>query len=178
MAETQWFFTRGGQQAGPVSAEQLRQMVAAGQVAPHELVWREGMANWQPLGSVPELGAAPPMPPPGAFPGQPYAPPNAPFPQPMPYGQAPQENYRGMAIGGFVCALLGLLCLGPLFGVIAVVLGGLSLSGMNRVRNPRGKGLAVAALVIGIIDIVAGAVGIFYFLHHPGANPFMHMRRF
>jgi hypothetical protein len=177
MAEGQWFYTRGGQQAGPVSLDQLRQMAASGQITPADLVWREGMANWQPMGSVPELGGAPAAPAPAAPYGQPHGTPVPPYPVQMPYGQAP-PGYSGLAIGGFVCSLLGLLCFGPLFGIIAIILGGIALSGMNRVGNPKGKGLAIAALIIGVLDIVFGIVGIIYFVRHPGANPFSHMRKF
>src|SRR5205085_6133057 len=55
MAEQTWYYTRGGQQVSPVSAEELRRLASAGQVAREELVWREGMTEWQPLHAVAEL---------------------------------------------------------------------------------------------------------------------------
>jgi hypothetical protein len=63
----QWYYSRGGQQAGPVTVEELRGLLTNGQVAPTDLVWTEGMANWQPAGQVPALQApAQPVPaPPG-----------------------------------------------------------------------------------------------------------------
>ena len=58
-----WYYTRGGQQAGPVGLAELRQMLASGQVGAHELVWSEGMPQWLAAASVAELaplgGAAP-----------------------------------------------------------------------------------------------------------------------
>lgn len=78
-----------------------------------------------------------------------------------------------MAIGGFVCSLLGLLCLGPIFGVTAIVLGAIAMGGMNWVGNPRGKGFAIAAVIIGILDIVTGILLAIYFIRHPEANPLM-----
>jgi hypothetical protein len=45
-------YSLNGQQQGPVSEDQLRQMVATGAISPDTLVWREGMADWQPLASV------------------------------------------------------------------------------------------------------------------------------
>ena len=52
MAEIQWFYARGGEQMGPVSPAGLRQIAQAGAIAAGDLVWREGMAEWAPAGSV------------------------------------------------------------------------------------------------------------------------------
>lgn len=179
MAEGQWFYTRGGQQAGPVSLDQLRQMAASGQITPADLVWREGMANWQPMNTLPEFGGAPAAPATPASPaapyGQPYGAPGAPYGAPMQYQPTPQQSYSGMAIGGFCCSLGGLVCCGPIFGIIAVILGAVAINGMNRVGNPKGKGFAIAALVIGILDIIVGIFTSIYFMKHPEANPFFRM---
>jgi hypothetical protein len=48
-----WFLARGGQQrVGPLTAQQLKQMAAAGQVTGNDLVWKEGMAQWVPASQV------------------------------------------------------------------------------------------------------------------------------
>jgi len=47
-----FYYSLNGQQQGPVTEDQLRQMVATGTLTPDTLVWREGMAEWQPLASV------------------------------------------------------------------------------------------------------------------------------
>lgn len=47
-----FYYSLNGQQQGPVSEDELRQMVATGVLTPDTLVWREGMAEWQPLASV------------------------------------------------------------------------------------------------------------------------------
>src|SRR5262245_12606860 len=64
-----WFYALGGQQQGPVDDGQLDALAAAGTITPDTLVWREGMANWQPLRharpvSSAALQAPPPPPPP------------------------------------------------------------------------------------------------------------------
>src|SRR5690348_4631011 len=46
------YYNLNGQQQGPVSEDQLRQMVANGTLAPETLVWRQGMADWQPLANT------------------------------------------------------------------------------------------------------------------------------
>jgi hypothetical protein len=49
----EWFVAREGQQTlGPLSGQQLKQMVAAGQVQAHHLVWRQGMPKWVAAGQV------------------------------------------------------------------------------------------------------------------------------
>jgi hypothetical protein len=50
-----WYFAQGGQQVGPYSTEQLRQFVAAGQLNAGDMVWKDGMAQWAALNTVPEL---------------------------------------------------------------------------------------------------------------------------
>ena len=56
-----WYYASGGQQQGPVDNVQFEAMVQAGQIKPGDLVWQEGMANWQPLSSVrPMPGGIPP----------------------------------------------------------------------------------------------------------------------
>ncbi len=54
-----WYYASNGQQLGPVDDTQLDALVAAGTVTPDSLVWREGMANWQPLSEArPVAGSA------------------------------------------------------------------------------------------------------------------------
>jgi uncharacterized RDD family membrane protein YckC len=58
-----WFYADGGRQVGPVEEAALDDLVRAGIVRDDTLVWRDGMANWQPHGAVRGVRvAAPPMP--------------------------------------------------------------------------------------------------------------------
>jgi uncharacterized RDD family membrane protein YckC len=43
-----WYYVEQGQQAGPVSEEQLDEMLRSGKIQPDTLVWREGLTNWMP----------------------------------------------------------------------------------------------------------------------------------
>ena len=56
-AAIQYFYASNGQQAGPVSLEQLRALFANRTVNKDSLVWKQGMANWMPLKDVEELKA-------------------------------------------------------------------------------------------------------------------------
>jgi membrane protease subunit (stomatin/prohibitin family) len=58
----------GGAQAGPFDLATLGRKVQAGEISAATLVWKQGMAQWTPAGTVPELGglftaAPPPLPP-------------------------------------------------------------------------------------------------------------------
>lgn len=56
-----WYYTQGGgaEKKGPVTDEEMRALVTARQVRPDDLVWSDGMANWTPAGTVPELQTQP-----------------------------------------------------------------------------------------------------------------------
>jgi membrane protease subunit (stomatin/prohibitin family) len=54
-----------GQQSGPFQVPQLSQLISSGQIPPNALVWKQGMAQWTPISSIPELSgpmAPPPVP--------------------------------------------------------------------------------------------------------------------
>jgi uncharacterized RDD family membrane protein YckC len=47
-----WYFAESGRPVGPVEDEQFEAFVANGRIKPEMLVWRRGMAQWQPYGSL------------------------------------------------------------------------------------------------------------------------------
>lgn len=67
MAE-QWHYSSNGEQHGPVSAARLKELATSGELAPTDLVWKEGMADWKPAKSIkglfPSQAPASPAPPP------------------------------------------------------------------------------------------------------------------
>ena len=56
-----WYYHSGGQQQGPVSDAELADLLQTGKINRTTPVWREGMADWQPL-SVARLDGLPPLP--------------------------------------------------------------------------------------------------------------------
>jgi hypothetical protein len=70
-----WYMSRlGGPQEGPFDLAEMKRRLLCGELRSGDLVWREGMADWQPAREVRELFAAPasgPQPPPR--PGRPAA---------------------------------------------------------------------------------------------------------
>ena len=56
-----WYYAENNAQAGPVTDEQLRGMVAEGRLDGTTLVWKAGMENWTPLAhALPAIAAAAP----------------------------------------------------------------------------------------------------------------------
>jgi len=111
-----WYYASQGQQQGPVSDEQLQRMIQDGSLTRDDLVWREGMAAWQPAGEVAGLDFPPrptylPPPPPPAD-ASPYAPPRyqapASYAGPPPYGAPAVPDYLPWAIAAtLLCCLPG-----------------------------------------------------------------------
>lgn len=58
VTEDAWFFTRNGEQLGPVSLEDLRIKASNRELDPrHDMVWCSGMTEWKPAGEVDGLFA-------------------------------------------------------------------------------------------------------------------------
>jgi len=62
----------------------------------------------------------------------------------------------GLAVASFVLALVGIFtpCVGVLFGGMAVIFGAIALSATSSDPSLRGRGLALAGLLTGVVDIV------------------------
>jgi uncharacterized RDD family membrane protein YckC len=57
-----WYYVEQGQQTGPVSDVQLAELVRSGKITANTLVWREGLAEWQPYAQIAGAsGDAPPI---------------------------------------------------------------------------------------------------------------------
>lgn len=59
MEQNGYFLAIAGQQHGPYTLDQVRQMIAAGQVRHDAQVFTQGMSNWAPISSRPELNPGP-----------------------------------------------------------------------------------------------------------------------
>ena len=176
MTDDQWFYARGNQQQGPVGIDDLRRLIAAGQIGPGDLVWRDGLPNWQAVASTPELlpPVAPSAPPaPAATPGS-YESGPIPYNQPLGYQnpadpvtrQLQSQASTALVVGILSLVLSGCVC-GPVglgLGIWAWVTGG---------KVPEGypfSGQARAGMICGIIGTVLGGLSsIFHVLWAIGA---------
>jgi len=59
-----YFIARNGQQLGPLTEEQIAQMRVTGKILAQDMVWHEGMNEWQPAKTVFGLPDFPVVPPP------------------------------------------------------------------------------------------------------------------
>lgn len=71
-----------------------------------------------------------------------------------------KSGYNPSAIGGFVCSLVGLIIFGIVMGIIAISLGIAAKQHFKVFTNEKGEGLAIAAIIIGCIDIVFPIISI------------------
>lgn len=54
---SEWYYSKGDQQIGPVSASDLEALARSGELSKKDMVWKEGMVEWKPAGSTKGLFA-------------------------------------------------------------------------------------------------------------------------
>ena len=141
---SQGYYGSSAGQSGPVEDQEIRAMISAGSIGPETLVWRDGMKDWLPLSTVPELGGQMS----GPYP-QHYA------PAPGYYG-SPVAPSSGLAIASMVCGIVGYLTcyFVAILGIPAVICGHMALSQIKNSPVPMGgRGMAIAGLVLGYLGI-------------------------
>ena len=104
-----WKYMQNGQQCGPVETAALLALLNNGTLTPETTVWKEGMANWVPIRTVPELSgtasaSAPPQ----------WAPPVSGAATPLADGETPDPADVDKNKIFAVLAYLGILFLVPL----------------------------------------------------------------
>ena len=145
----------GGDQReyGPVTSDQIREWISTGRANAQSLASFEG-APWKPLSTFPEFADAlrtaspPPLPPgtaPGAIPGQPG----------QAYGGVRSNN---IAIGGLVCAVIGLCC-SPLslVGLVLSIIGFLQIQKEPHVYSTS-KVVPIIGIVLGLLALIFNVI--------------------
>src|SRR5262249_46052808 len=59
-ARPSWYYASNKTKQGPVTLEQLGQLLESGQLQPSDMVWQEGTAKWVPASSIEYPAAQPP----------------------------------------------------------------------------------------------------------------------
>ena len=129
----QWFFAEGNsQQRGPLPADELIALYRSSRIALDTLVWRDGMAQWQPLETVAaEIGleiapvaevAAAPEPGPAVPPALPATPAVPVTPDPPVAVPPPRKGLSGCAIVGIIAGVIAVLVI-----IVGAVLAAIAL---------------------------------------------------
>ena len=48
----EWFYSKNGQQLGPITEQEFSGKCRSGEILPTDLVWKEGMSDWTPMSQV------------------------------------------------------------------------------------------------------------------------------
>ena len=188
--EEQWFFLADQEQQGPYALNQLQQMADSGALTPETLVWRDGMAEWVPAGSLENFlqwpQAAAPVQPVAVSPVLQTGPAmvtGAAAASPAPIGVGPAASMAQpstvprtstMALISLILGILSIplmfICLGWFTAPVALIL---SIVALTRIPGPmgnvKGKGLAKGGLVTSLLAMVI--YGIFVFFVVKNAEP-------
>lgn len=168
MDTSQWFYARDGARHGPATGDDLKRLAEDGTLRPHDLVWREGMAQWQPAQQVTPFftGMTSAAPPP--LPQQPY-PPAPGGVRPPPYvPQKPIDQDPGVRMllpvgrSGWAIAAgyLGLFSVLGCFAPISLVVSIIAIRDIKAHPERHGMGRAVFGLIMGILGsiLLAGMI--------------------
>jgi hypothetical protein len=129
--ETLWFVARGDLQQGPMSHAEVQRLIAAGEVGPSSLIWKQGMPTWLPASQVPELRF------------------DSAAAVASPYVYLPRTS--GLAVASLVLGLLWLCGIGSL---LATICAAMALSQISRSNGAiTGKSLAIAGFILGIAGL-------------------------
>jgi type II secretory pathway pseudopilin PulG len=127
--------SRGGQQLGPFSLDELRGALASGQVSHQDLAWWEGAPSWVPVSQVAGLNVA-----------------GGSMPQFAGATVSTQDPASGLSTTSLVLGILSLIGFSCLTGIPAVICGHMALARQRQVGVKR-SGVAVAGLVTGYLSI-------------------------
>lgn len=145
----EYWFAVAGRRFGPYQPAEFDAMLRSRQVPVDAWVYPPGAGRWLPVAEA--VALYPPVPPAA------WAPSSSPMAPPVSAGYPALTPINGIAITCFVLALvsipLSFVLIGFALAVAAVVLGHLSIREIRRAQErsepQRGRGLAIAGLVIG-----------------------------
>ena len=134
----QIYVHRNNQQLGPFTEEQLKAQLASGAISLQDHAWWQGQANWIPLGQTPLAATlAPGTPPlPGVVPS-------------VPGVNVPYEKTSNLALWSMICGIAAFVC-GIAF-LPAIILGHMGLSETKKNPAIKGRGMAIAGLIMGYL---------------------------
>ena len=148
-----WYYRRGEAQMGPVSWEDLVGAARAGGVVSGDLVWTEGMAQWQAAATIPGLLPAMPAPP-----AMPQMPPAYGGPARRSEGDDPMMRMLlpvGRSGWAIAAGYLGLLSFLGVFAPFSLIVGFVALRDLKQHPEKHGLGRTWFGIIMGAIGTIA-----------------------
>lgn len=148
-----WFYSKDGQQVGPVAFTEIERLYSEGQLNDDSLIWQQGTTNWVKL-SAARAAASEPVPAAAPAPAIPVA-------ESAPAAAIPAAKGKtsGFAITSLVLGILGLICCSMfLVNIGAIVFGHLALNQLAKDPSLEGQKLAKVGLILGYVGLVLGVV--------------------
>jgi hypothetical protein len=143
-----------GKEYANVTPEQVCQWITEHRVNAQTKVLPEGAAEWKSLSEQPEFASALGIDAPGAAPAT------------ISLGASPVAKNNPMAITGMIMGILAITCgwcfYGLPFNLLGIIFSAIALSQIK--KNPatqKGKGMAIAGLVLCILSIILGVILLF-----------------
>ena len=138
-----WYYSKNGTQLGPISEEEMSAKVKVGEIAPTDLIWQEGMADWKPAGQVSAIQ--------GNFSVSQSSTPQAQMPAKN-YGQHPPvRNYLWQSIVVTILCCLPLGIVGIVFATrVDTMLANGDIAGAQT-ASKSAKTWTIASLVVGLV---------------------------
>jgi hypothetical protein len=144
---------------GPITADQLRLWISEGRINAATKVQVIGEAEWKFMAQLPEFASILPR--------------SAPPLGVSPISIAPVQKTSQMAVWALIIGILGVLpCCGFVVpSLVSIVLGGIALSRLSSHPELRGRGLAIAGIILGVIGLLVGITLGVLFITNPGLFP-------
>jgi GYF domain 2/Domain of unknown function (DUF4190) len=160
--DDQWHYARAGEQIGPIAKAEMLARLSRGEIQSSDLVWTEGMSQWQPAGETRALfskSAPPPLP--RADEAIPYAgratlasmyPPPADLGKSAGMRMLMPVGRSGLAIAA---GYLGLFSFVIIPAPIALIISIMAIRDIKKHPETHGMGRAVFGLIMGILGSLA-----------------------
>ncbi len=147
-----WHYFHDGQQAGPVSREEIQGFLQSQALPVTVLVWTRGMNHWLPANEVPQLIAGVV----GGYLPQPVA--GAPF-----VITSPSPN--GMAIASLILGVIGVFGALIFTSVPAIICGHIARGQIRKAEGREaGDGLALTGLILGYLVTILSLLLLCFFV--------------
>jgi hypothetical protein len=172
---TEYYYTKNGEQIGPVSSTELKRLAGIGELQPSDQIWQEGMPDWVPASRVKGLFPVAPA----SVPTQPKAatavdsmlpPVSPPMPKQSSEQSDPPTESAAAAAGGATNALKSIgekvanVAKSERVKTAAAGAKGLAMSAVSRTvdvaRSERVQGLVTVAKVKWVALSIAGKCGV------------------